>query len=57
VVLHLTILGGGFAVMALHAPQLAVAVLVVIKTAIDLKAHLSERRKLGPKQDSRTPAA
>lgn len=47
VVLHLTIMAGGFAVMALHAPQMAIAVLVVIKTAIDLKAHLTERKKFG----------
>jgi hypothetical protein len=47
VVLHVTILAGGFAVMALHSPVAALLVLVVLKTAIDLRSHLSERRKLG----------
>ena len=46
VVLHVTILAGGFAVMGLHAPVAALLVLVVLKTAIDLRSHLSERRKL-----------
>ncbi len=47
VVLHVTILAGGFATAALGAPLAALVVLIVLKTAIDLKAHLSERRKLG----------
>ena len=47
VVLHLTILAGGFATAALGAPVAALLVLIVLKTAIDLVAHLSERRKLG----------
>jgi hypothetical protein len=46
-VLHATILLGGFAFMALHAPAAALVVLVGLKTAIDLRSHLSERRKLG----------
>ena len=47
VVLHLTIMTGGFATMALGAPMAALLVLIVLKTAIDYRAHLSERRKLG----------
>jgi len=47
VVLHITILAGGFAFMALHAPAAALVVLVALKTAMDLRTHLSERRKLG----------
>lgn len=47
VVLHLAILGGGFLTMAMGAPAAALVILVVLKTAIDLKAHLAERRKLG----------
>ena len=47
VVLHLTILAGGFATAALGAPMVALLVLVALKTAIDYRAHLSERRKLG----------
>jgi hypothetical protein len=46
VVLHITILAGGFATQALGAPAAALVVLVVLKTAIDFKAHLAERRKL-----------
>jgi hypothetical protein len=48
VVLHVTILVGGFAAKAVGAPALALAVLVTLKTAIDLRAHLAERRKLTP---------
>jgi hypothetical protein len=47
VVLHVTILFGGFAFMALHAPAAALVVLVALKTALDLRTHLAERRKLG----------
>ena len=47
VVLHVTILLGGFAFLALHAPAAALVVLVALKTAIDLRSHLAERRKLG----------
>jgi hypothetical protein len=39
VVLHLTILGGGWAVMALGEPQAALVVLVLVKIAVDLAAH------------------
>jgi hypothetical protein len=47
VVLHLTVLLGGFLVMALGAPVAAIVLLVGLKTAIDLGAHLRERVKLG----------
>lgn len=45
VVLHLVILFGGFAVMLLGAPWAAVALLVVLKTGLDLSAHVSERMR------------
>jgi hypothetical protein len=45
VVLHLTILFGGLAVEALGQPVWLVVVLVVIKTAVDLRMHLAEHRK------------
>jgi hypothetical protein len=45
-VLHFTILIGGFVVQIAGAPVLAVALLVMLKTAIDLRAHLAERAKL-----------
>lgn len=47
VVLHLAIIGGGFFVLALGSPVPALALLIVLKTAIDLGAHLVERRKHG----------
>jgi hypothetical protein len=51
VVLHLVILGGGFLVLALHSAVGALILLIVLKTAIDLGAHLAERRKLAALPD------
>lgn len=45
-ILHFTILVGGFLVQLAGAPVIAVVLLVVLKTAIDLRAHLAERDKL-----------
>src|SRR6185503_20719029 len=39
VVLHLTILAGGFAAMALRSPRWALVVLLAVKLALDLRAH------------------
>lgn len=47
-VLHLTILGGGFLLTALGEPRVGVVLLVVLKTILDLRAHLKEHRDLGP---------
>ncbi len=47
VVLHISILAGGFLAKAVGAPEVTLVLLVVLKTAIDLKAHLAERKKLG----------
>ena len=44
VALHITIIFGAFAVMFTGTPAAAVAVLVAIKTAIDLGLHLAEHR-------------
>lgn len=44
-VLHFTILLGGFLMLALHSPVAGLALLVVLKTALDVHAHLRERRK------------
>lgn len=44
VMLHLAILLGGFAAMALHSPAWALVVLVAIKTAMDARAHRREHR-------------
>ena len=46
VVLHLTVLLGGVLVKLLGSPVVAVLFLIGLKTAIDLAAHLAERRKL-----------
>jgi hypothetical protein len=45
VVLHVTILAGGFLAGFFGAPLGALVVLVLFKTAIDLRAHLREHRK------------
>jgi hypothetical protein len=45
-VLHFTILAGGFLVMALHSALPALVVLIALKTGIDLAAHTAERTKL-----------
>jgi hypothetical protein len=45
VVLHLTILIGAFAVALLGAPVWALVVMVCVKTAFDLGAHLAERSR------------
>ena len=47
VVLHLTILLGGFAAKAVGAPLISLVLLIALKTGIDLKAHVRERTKLG----------
>jgi hypothetical protein len=41
-VLHVVILGGGFLVQALGSPVFALALLVVLKTGLDLVAHARE---------------
>jgi hypothetical protein len=51
VVLHLTIIGGGFLVMALGAPVLGLLLLVVLKIGVDLAAHLREHSILQPTGD------
>jgi hypothetical protein len=48
VVLHLTILFGGAAISFLGHPAAAMAVMVIVKTAIDLGLHLREHGALRP---------
>lgn len=48
VVLHLTILGGGFAVQALGEPAAALLLLIGLKVGIDLAAHVRAHRPEGP---------
>ena len=45
VVLHVTIIFGGFATMALGQPVWVIGILVLVKTFVDLKMHLREHRK------------
>ncbi|TVR07939.1 MAG: hypothetical protein EA385_11305 [Salinarimonadaceae bacterium] len=51
VALHLTIIFGAFVVAALGEPLYALALLVVLKTAIDLAAHVREHAKAQSKND------
>jgi hypothetical protein len=44
VVLHLTIIFGGFATMALGEPVWVVVILVLVKMVVDLKMHVKEHR-------------
>jgi len=48
VVLHVTIVIGGFLVMALNAPAAALALLIAFKIGLDLRAHIRDhtRRRL-----------
>ncbi|HTK44627.1 MAG TPA: DUF6498-containing protein [Patescibacteria group bacterium] len=48
VVLHLTILFGAFAIAFIGAPVAALVILVVLKTALDLRLHLRERQRNAP---------
>jgi len=48
VVLHLTILFGGFLVMALKLPVVGAFLLVVLKIGVDLRAHMREHGRLKP---------
>jgi hypothetical protein len=45
-VLHFTILLGGFAMLALKSPVYGLVMLVAIKTGVDVAAHRKERQKL-----------
>jgi hypothetical protein len=57
-VLHMTVLFGGWVVMLLGSPLFALVVLVALKTATDWRAHQAERRKFALSgQETRTPMA
>jgi hypothetical protein len=45
VVMHVTIVLGGFAIVALRAGVITLSILVVLKTALDLHLHERERAK------------
>lgn len=59
VVLHLTILLGGFLMMALKSPTIGLVLLVVLKILLDLRAHLAERAKFAssPQSDQNVKVA
>lgn len=50
VVLHVTLIFGGFAVAAAGAPVAALALLVALKIVVDLAAHVAEHRGLMPER-------
>ena len=54
-VLHMTVLFGGWVVMLLESPLFALVVLVVLKTAADWRGHRAERRKFGPSAQESGP--
>lgn len=57
VVMHLTILFGGFLTLGLGSPVWAVAMLVALKTGVDAWAHLLERRRhAGAARPAATPS-
>lgn len=51
IVLHITIILGAIPVMMLGSPIWALVLLVVLKTGVDLKAHIKERARMGPKDN------
>ncbi|MBT8145832.1 MAG: hypothetical protein KJN90_03215 [Gammaproteobacteria bacterium] len=44
IIMHMTIIFGGFLTMAFETPLLALLLLIVLKIAVDVKSHISERR-------------
>jgi uncharacterized protein DUF6498 len=46
IVLHLAVLFGGWLTLALGSPASVLVILIALKTGLDLRAHLAERRKL-----------
>ena len=55
-VMHVVLLIGGWVVMLMHSPVPALVLLVAIKTAIDLRAHRAERRRLAGDSGVGVPA-
>jgi hypothetical protein len=56
VMLHITILGGGFLMQMLNAPTLGLALLVAVKCVVDVVAHLREREKFAVRSGTATDA-
>jgi len=50
IVLHLTIIGGGFLIMILGSPVWGLVLLIFAKISLDLRAHIREHAKLAIKE-------
>ncbi|PYO92186.1 MAG: hypothetical protein DMD62_13865 [Gemmatimonadetes bacterium] len=48
IVLHMTVLFGGWVVMLLGSPVGALIILIALKTAADVRGHTAERRRFTP---------
>ncbi len=46
ILMHVTLIAGGFVTVFLGTPTAALAVLVCLKIAADLRAHLRERSRV-----------
>lgn len=46
IVMHLTIIIGGGLILVLHLPQVAAAIMVILKIITDLLAHIAEHKKI-----------
>jgi uncharacterized protein DUF6498 len=55
VALHVTVLAGGALAHTIGAPLAALVLLVLLKTAIDLLAHLGEHRRAEMRSDPAAP--
>ena len=56
VVLHVTIILGGMAIAVTGAPEAAVAILVILKTVLDVGFHLAEHRRILAPRSGPSPA-
>jgi hypothetical protein len=52
IVMHITIIAGGFLTMLFRAPEAAVLLLIILKTAADLYAHRKEHARRAPTDTS-----
>ena len=57
VILHITILFGGFVAMSLGSPAFALLVLILLKTFVDVQAHLREHKRYRDAEQRGTPPA